>query len=395
MRRLLLFPVLILTVLALAVSPAAAGKGGKGGGGNGGGGSGGGGGEPTLPTAVVSLGDSYISGEGGRWQGNWATSGGSRGDTDRAAYKRKGVWYYDGSRVYGSTDSSGCHRSDVAEINSAAIAVTNTYNIACSGAVSANIYRGSNGGQWFKGEAPQADQLAGIAAANDVELIVLSIGGNDLGFADIIIDCAVGYNTSPSWWQNTCNDQQSNVDNDMPGAMNGVGKAIDEIRAVMDAAGQAAGTYRLVVQSYPSPIPRASEFRYSESGWDRSNTGGCPFWNVDANWARDSLVPQISDNIKAVAEGRGAEFLDLSDALDGREVCSTSAAQGSGADAEWARFLVTGLTQGEAQESMHPNALGQQAIGTCLAQQFAAAPGSYKCTNIAGLGPSSMNLAAS
>ena len=234
-----------------------------------------------------------------------------------------------------------------------------------------------------------ADIVASLrAAGHDVEMIVLSIGGNDLGFADIIIDCTIEYNTSPSWWPNTCNgEQQANVDARMASAMAGVGTAIDEIRAVMSAAGDT--DYRLVLQ-----IPRGSEFRYSESGWDRTTIGGCPFWNVDASWARDSLVPQISDNLAAVAAAKGVEFLDLSDQLEGREVCSVNTSQGTGAGAEWARFLVTGITQGEAQESMHPNAYGQQSAGTCLALLHGAVPGNYSCDNVAGQGPDVMTLTA-
>ena len=174
--------------------------------------------------------------------------------------------------------------------------------------------------------------------------------------------------------------------------MSGVAKAIDEIRAVMDSAGQASESYRLVLQSYPSPVPRGDDFRYGERGWSRTFTGGCPFWDGDATWARDSLVPQIADNLAAVAASRGVEFLDLQDQLEGREVCSVDTSQGSGADAEWARFVSTGLTQGRARESMHPNALGQQSNGTCLGLLFAATPGDYRCTNVAGSGPSTMVL---
>ena len=344
------------------------------------------------PTAVVTLGDSYISGEAGRWQGNWATPEGNRGGTDRAAYKRKGIWRYDASRVYGDTYSNGCHRSDVSEVLTSQIAVDDQVNLACSGAVTQNIYRASSGGVGQGGEAPQADQLAALAASHDVEMIVLSIGGNDLGFSSIIIDCTIEYNTSPSWWPNTCNgEQQANVNARMPAAMAGVGAAIDEIRAVMAAAGDT--DYRLVLQSYPSPMPRGSEIRYSESGWDRTSVGGCPFWDVDATWARDSLVPQISSNLASVAAAKGVEFLDLSNQLEDREVCSVHTAHGKGPNAEWGRFLVTGLTQGDAQESMHPNAYGQQATGTCLNLLYAAAPGDYACNNVAGQGPDVMSLA--
>ena len=352
-----------------------------------------GGPDPTDdPTAVVTMGDSYISGEAGRWQGNWNDPFGDRGGTDRAAYTVLGIWQYDASLVYGASAANGCHRSDVSEVLSSEIAVDALINLACSGAETQNIPRSSNGGVGQGGELSQADQLADVAASHNVEMIVLSIGGNDLGFANIIITCTVEYNTSPSWWPNTCHDQQQAVvDSRMAAAMAGVATAIDEIHAVMAAAGQPDG-YRVVLQSYPSPIPRASEFRYSESGWDRTLVGGCPFWDVDATWARDSLVPQISSNLALVAAAKNVEFLDLSNQLEDREVCSVHTSQGTGSDAEWARFLVTGLTQGYAQESMHPNAYGQQATGTCLRLLYAAAEGDYTCTNVAGASADTMLL---
>ena len=56
----------------------------------------------SATTAVVSLGDSYISGEAGRWQGNSVNPSGTRDGTDRAAYNCTAVvCSYDGSRVYG------------------------------------------------------------------------------------------------------------------------------------------------------------------------------------------------------------------------------------------------------------------------------------------------------
>ncbi|MFF5923982.1 hypothetical protein ACFY8C_37500 [Streptomyces flavochromogenes] len=131
----------------------------------------------TGPTAVVTMGDSYISGEAGRWLGNSLTNSGNRNGTDRA-WTGSG---YDPSRVYGTT-AGGCHRSDTAEVRSAGPLATSLINLACSGATTENVVRASQGGLAYKGEAPQADQLAAVAASHDVELIALSIGGNDLGF---------------------------------------------------------------------------------------------------------------------------------------------------------------------------------------------------------------------
>ncbi|MFJ8016890.1 GDSL-type esterase/lipase family protein [Streptomyces sp. NPDC096339] len=336
------------------------------------------------PTAVVSMGDSYISGEAGRWKGNSLTNTGSRGGTDRAWVSGS---TYDPAKVYGTT-AGGCHRSDSAEVRSAGAVADVAVNLACSGAVSQNVFRAANGGVAFKGEAPQADQLAAVAASHDVKVIALSVGGNDLGFADIIKECAYDF----ILWNSYCyDDQQAVVDGKIDAAMAGVGKSVDEIRAVMRAAGYADSSYRIVLQSYPSPIPRGAENRYTQSDWSRLNSGGCPFWNRDSDWARDSLVPQIANRIKGVAAAKGVQFLDLRDMLQGREVCAkasklvSSTVPASAKTSEWARWIDSSETQGLVQESMHPNYYGQLAAGRCLALALGQPAGSaVGCKNTAG-----------
>ncbi|MFJ9339947.1 GDSL-type esterase/lipase family protein [Streptomyces sp. NPDC101733] len=346
----------------------------------------------TGPTAVVSMGDSYISGEAGRFKGNSLTNTGSRNGTDRAW---TGGNAYDPAKVYGTT-AGGCHRSDSAEVLSAGAIADTAVNLACSGAVSANVFRASNGGVALKGEAPQADRLAAVAASRNVKVIALSIGGNDLGFADVIKECAYDF----VLWGSYCHDdQQAGIDERMDAAMAGVGKSVDEIRAVMRAAGYADPSYRIVLQSYPSPIPRGAENRYTQSDWSRLNTGGCPFWNRDSDWARDSLVPQIAGRIKAVAAAKGVQFLDLKDMLQGREVCAKAAKQvsssvpASAKVSEWARWIDNNETQGLVQESMHPNHFGQLALGRCLALAVAQPAGSGAgCRNTPGGDQSGMYL---
>ncbi|MBX9422033.1 GDSL-type esterase/lipase family protein [Streptomyces lateritius] len=344
------------------------------------------------PTAVVAMGDSYISGEAGRWLGNSLTNSGSRNGTDRA-WTGSG---YAPSRVYGST-AGGCHRSDTSEVLSAGPIASSLINLACSGATTDNVIRASQGGQAYKGEVPQADRLAAVAASHDVELIALSVGGNDLGFADIITSCATDYIV---WYSYCHDDQQAEVDAKIDGVIADVSRSVDEIRAVMTAAGYGSSDYRIVLQSYPSPIPRAADNRYAESGWARTNTGGCPFWNADSDWARDSLVPQLANRLKGVAAAKGVQFMDLRDALQGREVCAkasrqvTATAPASGTTSEWARWIDSQSTQGLVQESMHPNAYGQQALGRCLALIHARPTGNHSCRNTAGSGPAGMYLTA-
>jgi hypothetical protein len=345
---------------------------------------------PASPeSSIVSLGDSFISGEAGRWQGNSIVSTGDRAGTDRA-WTGTG---YDPARVYGTTAVNGCHRSDVAEVNSTVVYIHRKINLACSGAVTANIFRPSNGGQGQNGEPSQGLQLRYVAQVTNAKVVVLSIGGNDLGFADIIRQCAQAYaaKTGP------CNpSQQAVVSSRRAAAFAGVAKAIDEIRAVMEESGYSRSNYRLIVQSYGSPVPRASEARYPELGADRGAGGGCPFYDADLNWARDSLVNQIADGLHFVAASRGAEFLDLRNSLQGHEVCASASRQAtltqspSPSTSEWARFLTLNLVQGDIQETLHPNAYAQKALGRCLSLAVNFGPGSGSCRARPGSGPDAM-----
>ena len=171
-------------------------------------------------------------------------------------------------------------------------------NLACSGAIAEDIYRASNGGKSFKGEAPQADQLGFIGRAKNVKLVVLSIGGNDLGFASIVQACAEDYLAKQAKCQTA---QQAGINKVFVDTLGRVDKALKETRAALAADGYRTSDYRLVLQSYPSVIPRASENRYSESDPNRSAQGGCPFYDSDSTWARDSVVSQIANGWKQVA----------------------------------------------------------------------------------------------
>jgi len=353
-------------------------------------------GPSSKTTAAVSLGDSYISGEAGRWNGNSLTPTGDKDGTDRACLPAGATCQVDKTRVYEKgTEDGGCHRSDVAEIKSAGLPVAERIDLSCSGAQTRNIFRASQGGVGQRGEPPQADKLLPVARDRNVKLIMLSIGDNDLGFASTIRACVIAYETKTG----PCGpSQQRKLDALKPQVIANVGKAIDEIRAVMSETGYTRDDYRLIVQTYPSVVPRAGENRYPESSPERT-INGCPFYDQDSDWARDRAAPQIGAVVKAGADSRGVETLDLIDAFQGHEFCSKTAAQSTplarptGAGAEWGRFLAAStVQQGELQEAFHPNAYGQRALGTCVTKVFAAAPGTFACSGAAGLDPSGLAL---
>jgi lysophospholipase L1-like esterase len=348
------------------------------------------------PAAVVSLGDSYISGEAGRWRGNALNDEGTKWGTDLATKCEAGSCTTDPTRVYGDTHTSTnmCHRSTSAEVISAAIADVVPINLACSGATTRDV----RSGDAARNQPNQLDLLRAAVRDHRVELVVLSVGGNDLGFGDIIADCAKGYlfgthRCRPGWEDKvTAYFEQLRAD---------VGATVKAIKEVVNAA-QGTGTYRFVLQSYPSPLPAAEDFRIPEQG-HRFSEGGCPVWNSDADWARRELVPSIAAQLRTVAAERNVRFLDLQHAFDGREVCavrSRQARQGDtaanpvpGTESEWVRWVVTGYSaQGDLQESMHPNFYGQRALGTCLRLVHQQGAGDFACRNTAGAGPGRMTL---
>jgi hypothetical protein len=349
---------------------------------------------PTSPTtAIVALGDSFSSGEAGRWQGNSLNFTGTRDGTDRAARCTLGIFCsYDATRVYGSSYSTGCHRADVAPIKSAAVSVSEKINLACSGAQTKHIWRASQGGQAFKGDAPQADSLATIAQQKNVKLVLLNISANDLGFTDHVINCTVAWTLGF-----TCaSAEQASIEAAIPAAKAGLRKAVDEIRAVMTAAGYSNSQYTFVMQGYASPIPNGANIRYS--GSDKLTIGGCPFNNSDADWAKNTATPTIVDNMKSVAAEKGVRFLDVQPALNGHEVChrnsSLVTSSPNPVNHEWVRWVNSGCCQGDAQESLHPNAYGERAIGKCIALFYGTTSGNYKCSDMPGGDYNAMSLAS-
>jgi lysophospholipase L1-like esterase len=374
------------------------------------------------PTAIVSLGDSFISGEGGRWQGNvdMAYSGtDSMFGTDRATVCGSSGCRKDPHRVYVGNSyldpttgkENGCHRSDVAEINESRIPVDRKFNLACSGAVTDHLLPAAAGGRRFKGEAPQADQLKALANTHDIKLIQVSISGNDLGFGDIIESCVWGFLHGPFGqycWKNFDWEVKEKLRREVPAKMKNV---IDQIRRVMRETGHPDSSYVLALQSYPSPVPLSAAYRYSQGvsvSSQRYSPGGCPFYNQDTNWARLDLVTGIADMLEGVAAEKNVHYLDLQWSFDGHEVCAGGVRQARSGDtlsspiptrdAEWMRFLSRGAahSQGQVEESFHPNSYGQKVLGKCLRDFYDLTRSSgrreYTCLPRPGQGIAGMRL---
>ncbi|WP_432144299.1 GDSL-type esterase/lipase family protein [Streptomyces sp. bgisy084] len=352
------------------------------------------------PPAVVSLGDSFISGEAGRWQGNGdGGNAGSRFGTDRGAYSCNASesWcWHDAHRAYGTSYDNKCNRSGSAEIthvervrvagNAYPIAPEDRVNISCSGATTDAIYKTA-----FKLERVQTSQLYDLALKKSVKLVVLSVGGNDIQFSDIIETCAMRFikGSSPH-----CNkDLGKEIPSRIATMEQAVKKSVEAIRGTMSNAGYQASDYRLVLQTYPSPIPAGANYRADlpETNYSRATSGGCPFYNDDSDWADGTVVSDLADAHRKTAEGERIDFLDLRRALQGHEVCSKSTYQATSSNtlknpipaerSEWVRWAGYNFhfSQGNKQEYLHPNYYGQQKLGDCLNVLASGADSDYTC----------------
>ncbi len=341
------------------------------------------------PTAIVAMGDSFISGEGGRWLGNGSEALGTRSGTDRAAYDCGALGCeYDPARVYGPSEANDCHRSDVAPIESAPIAVDLKVNLACSGAKARDLWPGSEGGTSHFGEPPEADQLAAVAARDQVRLVVVTVGANDVGFGELVAECALDWARSPEDEPRTCHrDAEAQIRGALPAATRGITAALRGVREVMRGDGYRRSEYRLVAIGYASPFPEGRWFRYPEDGWSRLTEGGCPVWNADADWSADRATVDLGEALRDAAAATGAEYLDLTHAFDGHQLCDRRSQRvGAGGPspltAEWFRRL--SFLQGSTRESLHPDAYGQQVMGACLGLLFARPRGDYACADTLG-----------
>jgi hypothetical protein len=340
-----------------------------------------------TPT-VVTLGDSAISGEAGRWAGNT--------NDDSARVDALGPTAYWDTATGESI--ANCHRSKAAQafIGGGVLG----YNLACSGATTST--HGTADGEDFKpgidfysdaqGRVGQARALQSLAATRNVKAVVVMIGANNYGFADIVQRCVTNWATSPTWWKNYCSD-----DSDMTSRFTSariatettnVRNALLRVRDAMTNAGYAASQYTILAQTYWSPLPRGAQIRYTESGYTRQTVGGCGVWNRDADWANDVVVPALNSTTRNAATTSGlanVKVLDMQTALNGRRLCENTVglleekgvaawtSPGAVDKTEWVAQIRTASTvfgPYQLQEASHASYWGQLAMRNCLRQAY-------------------------
>ena len=358
---------------------------------------------PGLPTGkpyIVALGDSYSSGEAGRWAGSSNTSVSSADALGPTAY-------FDNASSTAER-VPGCHRSRSSQAHIGGGVGGET--LSCSGARTTTYFARSGdfkpGLDFYRdadGHVGQARSLMRFASTHRVAMVVVSIGGNDFDFGSVVRRCVTAFLTSPSWAKDLCSDDMEVVENftDVHADIvtGRISLALLRVREAMRRAGYRDAAWSLVVQTYPSPLPgRPGLCRYPQSGFTRQSVGGCGFWNADARWANSQALATINASIEAAVSRSGiagTKVLDLAAVFNGRRLCEsgvglyeevglTSWRQPGAVDqTEWInqiRTLSALVSPYEIQESLHPNYWGHLALRRCVRKVYhGGAPRSGSC----------------
>ena len=220
-------------------------------------------------------------------------------------YVALGDSYSSGTGTRSYTLNSGCQRGVYAYpyLLSQQRPNTSLVFVACGGATTTTL---------------MSSQISSVTSSTT--LVSVTIGGNDAGFSDVIVECA-----KPSWLSNCAGrvtTAQNFIRNTLPGRLNTVYAAIKN---------QAAAAAKVVVLGYPRIF----------MGED-CNAG--TFFSADDMNRLNATADLLRDTTRARAQAYGLTFKDAIPPFTGHAVCSST---------EW----LNGLSN-PVGESYHPNRTG-------------------------------------
>lgn len=251
-----------------------------------------------------------------------------------------------------------CHRSTYAypmllEADTT-LHVNMTNFVACAGATINNIVNESNVGN---GELPQA-----VALFQDTDIVTLSIGGNDLGFGNILSTCTLKESDqeSPQQSEQHCLDAIHEADIkvdsvDFRTALRNTYNSLIEL-------GKA--NMRLIVVGYPQIFPVFGDIT-KPCTWGDSvgSTSGRPVSNGEMSAIRSVTAKfnALADDIVANLTNPNVSFVNPNSFFTGHELCTND---------PWFHGALENVSPSMAAGSYHPNQQGQAAYYTAIRYQF-------------------------
>lgn len=232
---------------------------------------------PKEQLRYVALGDSFSSGEGA------------------------------GAGAYFQDDNGRdikCHRAPTAWsfvlANSSSTIDDNVENAACSGAKTQHVRY-----EWFQGEQPQVERLRELNAVETVDLVTITIGGNDVGFGQLVRNCLFV----------DCTKELLNKDKKIE-------KMAADVIATLEDLAVAAPDAEIVLVGYPRLLP-SQQSETQDCWWlEPRERIGVNTFSLNLNLA----LRHAAEHVAFWSAGGRISFVDVWDAFDGRELCSADSA---------------------------------------------------------------------
>lgn len=292
---------------------------------------------------LLGMGDSYISGEGAVTDILSPVGYRTNKSTD--------LFWFDTNSAH-----NGCHTSLLSypyTLGAKYFARSDYESVACSGATTEDIftqteYIGQAETSTIDLEAEKLNILTGFAPGyiNQAEYVnkyqpentLLSIGGNDIGFSDMVTLCVLTI-SEPCFSTKT--------------------ERIELVKHINSLHDKLVNTYTKIFDF--SPQTKLYVVGYPQVAKDGGNCGLNVHLDADEVKFSNQLIHYLNMVISRAAVSAGAKYVNIEDAFVGHRLCE--------ADPE--NIAVHGLTRGKnkliATESFHPNVLGHKLIAAKVA----------------------------
>ena len=254
-------------------------------------------------------------------------------DTEQAGrYVALGDSYSAGPLVPPQTGQpAGCLRSgsNFPSVVAEGTGATDFVDVSCSGATTADFTAPQ---KVTLGENPaQFDALTGTE-----DLVTFTIGGNDIGFGEIIQECALRSPQQPLGA--ACRDFYGDQLNQR------IAETAPKIAAALGEIGTRSPGARVAVVGYPALLPDEGP--------------GCfpvvPFSPGDVAWLR-GIEKDLNAMLDAQASAGGATYVDTYTPTIGHDMCQLPGVK-------W----IEGLLPTSPAAPVHPNAQGMEAMGAAV-----------------------------
>jgi lysophospholipase L1-like esterase len=219
--------------------------------------------------------------------------------------------------------------------------VSDFTDASCSGATTEDLFASQDTG--LGANPPQLDALT-----DATEGVTLTVGGNDIGFGEIVQECARRSPTRPSGA--ACRDfYTADGEDELAGRIE---RTAPKVAAALAAIAQRSPDARVLLVGYPAILPDEGP--------------GCfpvvPFSPGDVEYLR-TTQKALNAMLEEQADAADVDFVDTYDRFLGHDVCRAPGVR-------W----VEGLVPTAPAAPVHPNALGMAEMAAVVLGELADVP---------------------